>query len=363
MPGYISEVDYDGGAASNFIEVVIPAGTDVSAYALVIYDNDGTVIETFSFGSPVQTIAGKDVYLFDDSYANWVDIHNNEAIALVDDAGTVLQFIAFKDPVTAVEGPADGQSATQIGEHSGGDESLVTSNGGSSYGTTTTSTPGSVPCFGPGTRIATPEGWREVESLRAGDTVLTKDEGPQPIRWVSCSDVELETNGAKGAPVLIKANALGCGVPGRDLVLSPNHRVLLGGSGQFDGLLAGEAFAPAKALTCLPGIRQMRGRKHLSWYHFAFDRHAVVTAEGLLVESLLIGEMVMAGLPELDRKRLRNLFRVVGECAELNGPTARPILTAQQAEHLLRIREICKLFHRPENRSRSKPTLARAAAR
>ena len=346
MPGYISEVDYDGGAGSNFVEVVLPAGTDVSAYSLVIYDKDGAIIETFSFDPPIQTIAGQDVYLFDDETANWVDIHNDEAIALVDDTGSVVQFISFKAPVTAVEGPANGDTSTAIGEHSGGEESIVTSNGGTSYGTTTTSTPGSVPCFGPGTLIATPDGPRAVETLRVGDLVLTDDKGARPIRWISKREISLDTEGEEsGRPVLIPANALGEGLPENDLVLSANHRVLLGGKGQFDGLLAGEALAPAKALTGLPQIRLKRGCRKITWHHFALDRHAVVRAEGMRVESLLLGEMVLQRLSEFEQFRLRKMFP--GRPAEvaLNGPPARPLLTYQQAEKLLSIIEICDLFN------------------
>lgn len=42
MSAYISEVYYEGGGG-DFIEVVVPAGTDTSGYTLVIYDTDGTL--------------------------------------------------------------------------------------------------------------------------------------------------------------------------------------------------------------------------------------------------------------------------------------------------------------------------------
>ena len=41
-----------------------------------------------------------------------------------------------------------------------------------------------VSCFTPGTRIATPSGLRTIERLQQGDLVVTRDHGPQPIRWV-----------------------------------------------------------------------------------------------------------------------------------------------------------------------------------
>jgi len=309
MPGYISEVDYDGGAASNFVEIVVPAGVDTSAYTLVVYDNDGTIIDTFSLGNPVQTIAGNNVYLLDDTDPNWVDIQNNEALALVDDTGTVLQFIAFKDPVTAVEGPASGTSATQVGEHSGGDKSLQTSDGGSSYSATPTSSPGTVPCYAPGTMIDTPDGPRAVETLRPGDPVSTADHGPQPIRWVRSGDHPLEEVGVEGKPVLIQAGALGAGRPAQDLIVSPQHRIVVGDGGQLMQFFDTVAFAPAKALTGLPGIRHMKGETKITYVHFACDLHEVVTANGCLSESLLLGPEVLKGLTLSERRNVARIFK------------------------------------------------------
>ena len=40
-----------------------------------------------------------------------------------------------------------------------------------------------IPCFTPGTLIATANGLRPVESLEVGDLVPTRDSGMQRIRW------------------------------------------------------------------------------------------------------------------------------------------------------------------------------------
>ena len=39
-------------------------------------------------------------------------------------------------------------------------------------------------CFTQGTAILTPSGERRIETLRAGDLVVTLDNGPQPVRWI-----------------------------------------------------------------------------------------------------------------------------------------------------------------------------------
>ncbi|MBT8460604.1 MAG: Hint domain-containing protein [Boseongicola sp.] len=329
MSGYISEIDYDGGAGSNFVEIVVPASIDTSGYTLVVYDKDGTIIETFSLGAPVNSIAGKNVYLLDDDNTpDWVDIHNNEALALVDGSGTVLQFIAFKDPVTAVEGPASGMSATQVGEHSGGDESLQSSDGGASYAPTETSDPGFITCYAPGTIIATPTGPRPVETLRPGDLVMTLDHGPQTIRWTCSSAHPLEDVETDAKPVQIKAGALGQNLPVKDLIVSPQHRIFVGGAGQLQAVFPSEAFAPAKSLTGLPGIRHMKGKKDITWINFACDQHEVATANGCRSETLLLGPMVLNGLSSARKKELTDIFGTTPTPdAALNGPAARDCLT------------------------------------
>ena len=44
-------------------------------------------------------------------------------------------------------------------------------------------------CFTAGTRILTPHGPRPVEDLRPGDLVITRDNGPQPLRWTGRREV------------------------------------------------------------------------------------------------------------------------------------------------------------------------------
>lgn len=331
MSGYISEVDYEGGANDNFVEVVVPAGTDVSSYTLVVYDKDGTVAATLSFDPSTQTIAGQDVYLFDGTDPGFPDIKNDQALALVDDTGAVLQFIAFKDPVTATEGPANGQSATQVGEHSGSQQSLTTSDGGASYQPASSSTPGTVPCFAKGTLIQTPTGQRAVETLRVGDLVTTMDNGAQPIMWLRHATQPLLRAERDKKPVLIKAHSLAPDQPSMDLIISPQHRVLVGQNEQLQDIFVEPALTASKALTACSGVRHMMGRIEVEWFHFAFQRHEIVFANGCATESLLLGSMVLAGLSHRERQALRAKFGATCLKSPLNGPTARPVLKVQDA--------------------------------
>jgi hypothetical protein len=128
-------------------------------------------------------------------------------------------------------------------------------------------------------------------------------------------------------PVQIKADALGCNLPAQDLIVSPQHRIFVGGAGQLDGMFGSEAFVPAKSLTALPGIRHMKGKSRITWIHFACDRHEVVTANGCLSESLLLGPMVVNGLDATERRALTDIFGPAATPdAALNGPLARECL-------------------------------------
>lgn len=100
-----------------------------------------------------------------------------------------------------------------------------------------------------------------------------------------------------------------------------------------------EVYAPAKALTGLPGIRHMRGKAAVTYIHFACDRHEVVTANGCLSETLLLGPVVVAGLTRTERRELaRALGIVAGHNEEWNGPAARTCLTGQAVRiHLARL--------------------------
>ena len=332
MSAYISEIAYQHIKSNDFVEIVVPEGTDVSGYTIEIYRNDGTLKATLSLGDSVATIDGYDVYIVDSDDPAFANIDGPGAVALSDGTGTVLQFVSFEgNTVTATEGTASGQTSTSIGETTGNGNSLETTDGGATYFDQGMPNPGTItappPCYAPGTLIDTPDGPRPVETLLPGDLVMTLDHGPQPIRWTRSGDQPLEEADVDAKPVLIAAGALGGKLPAQDLIVSPQHRILVGGHRQLQGRFETEAFAPAKSLTKLKGIRHMKGKTKITWIHFACDRHEVVTANGCLSESLLLGPMVVNGMTAPECQALTNIFGITAAPgAALNGPPARQCL-------------------------------------
>ncbi len=185
------------------------------------------------------------------------------------------------------------------------------------------SDPDGVPCFTKGTLIATPSGPREVETLSAGDLVLTYDRGPQPVQWATATQTALTATSTRH-PISIDAGALGPDLPLRELTVSPQHRILL----KRDGA---EVFAPAKALTALPGIRIQLEQTSVTYVHILLASHAVVLSEGLATESFFPGPMAIAALSEENRRSLA--LQISGSTAYQR--TCRSTLTVRETREWL----------------------------
>lgn len=162
-----------------------------------------------------------------------------------------------------------------------------------------------VPCFVAGTRLATPEGWRPIETLAVGDLVMTQDHGMRPIRWIGSTTCPAE---GAFAPIRIRKGALGQGLPSRDLLVSPQHRMLLRSRIAERMTGAREVLVPAKKLLSLPGIDVVLDRAAVTYLHLMFDEHEIVFAEGALTESLLPGPQAIAALGSEAEAELRALF-------------------------------------------------------
>ncbi|MDV7141802.1 Hint domain-containing protein [Tropicimonas sp. TH_r6] len=188
-------------------------------------------------------------------------------------------------------------------------------------------------CYAEGTLIGTPGGAMPVERLRIGDLVMTLDHGPQPIRWVRQDVQALSASETTEKPVLIQADVFGKGCPEKDLIVSPQHRLLVGGHGQLQDAFKTEVLAPAKSLTKVRGIRHMNGKHRILWCHFACVRHEIVTANGCLSESLLLGSVVVDGMRSAERKAVTDIFGSADLPGKaLNGPVARECIKVGAAQ-------------------------------
>ena len=160
-------------------------------------------------------------------------------------------------------------------------------------------------CFAKGTLIETTSGEKAVEALSAGDLVRTLDHGDQPIRWIG--SVRRPALG-KLAPIKICKGALG---NRRDLMVSPQHRMLL--TGWRAELFFGECevLATAKSLINDRDIVRVEGG-FVEYFHILFDTHEIIFAEGAPSESFHPGAMGAQALSQDGYDEILTLFPHLG---------------------------------------------------
>ncbi|MEZ5759606.1 MAG: Hint domain-containing protein [Paracoccaceae bacterium] len=186
-------------------------------------------------------------------------------------------------------------------------------------------------CFLRGTLIATPRGEVPVESLEAGDEILTVSGAIATVRFVArreLSEAELLFR-PNLRPVCIPAGVMGAGLPVADLWLSPQHRVLV--QGWEPEMLFGEAevLVPAKHLK-IAGSAPARPET-VEYFHLMLDRHDIVMSNGVATESLFPGDNAIASLTDEARIEMERAFPEFAGDWLSYGPTARRTLTAKEA--------------------------------
>ncbi|NBD29474.1 MAG: hemolysin [Alphaproteobacteria bacterium] len=190
-----------------------------------------------------------------------------------------------------------------------------------------------VPCFTPGTMIATPRGERPVEALAEGDLVCTRDNGLQEVRWAGRVDLDRAALAARPEwrPVRLRAGALGPDTPSRDLLLSPNHRMLITGDRAALHFGETEVLAAAKHLTGYAGVDRV-GTAGISYIHLLFDRHEVILSNGGWSESFQPGDYSLNGIGAAQRDEIVALFPELELLtAETGWTAARKVLKRHEA--------------------------------
>ncbi|MEM9576392.1 MAG: Hint domain-containing protein [Pseudomonadota bacterium] len=194
----------------------------------------------------------------------------------------------------------------------------------------------SVPCFGPGTMIATQEGEVPVELLEPGHKVLTRDHGYQPILWVGRTELPARyfDHFPDERPLRIPAGTLGENWPKRDLCVTGDHRVLIRSAMAQLMYFSAEVLAPAKAWGDIGAAEWVAPAEVFTLTHVLCASHQVILAEGAWVESLFTGAETMRRLSDEDRARLNAALPE----ALHHKTTARPCLSRKEAVLLLAAR-------------------------
>ena len=138
---FINEIHYDnaGTDTGEAIEVAAPAGTDLTGWGLVLYNGSGgTSYRTTPLAGTVADQQGGHGTASFTYPTNGIQNGSPDGIALVAPSGEVAQFLSYEGTMTAVGGPADGLSSSDIGVSQGGSdpagESLQLTGAGTTYG-------------------------------------------------------------------------------------------------------------------------------------------------------------------------------------------------------------------------------------
>lgn len=169
---------------------------------------------------------------------------------------------------------------------------------------------GNFVCFANGTRIRTDRGETPVEGLKPGDLVYTLDAGYQPICWIGSRalDPEMLRANPRLRPIHIRAGALAPGVPETDLILSPQHRLLLRSKIAQRLFGSREVLIPAVKLLALNGVSRLSELEGLSYWHILTPHHQVLIANGAPAESLYLGAQARVALGGEARAEIAALF-------------------------------------------------------
>jgi hypothetical protein len=184
--------------------------------------------------------------------------------------------------------------------------------------------------FARGTMISLASGAQmPIEDLRAGDKVLTRDHGGQPIRWIGRAT--LRAVGAF-APVVITADTLG---NTGDLIVSQHHRMFLYQRDRKAGMATSELLVQAKHL--VDGERVfLREGGFVDYLSLVFDQHEIIYAEGIPAESLMVNDATVSRLPAGLSADVKARFPGLSQVQHFGTEAGRPFLQSLGPEALFK---------------------------
>jgi hypothetical protein len=115
---FINEIHYDntGADAGEAVEIAGPAGTDLSGWSLVFYNgNGGAAYSTTALSGLIPDQQGGFGVLAFGYPRDGIQNGSPDGLALVGPDDAVVQFLSYEGTFTAVGGPANGLTGTDIG--------------------------------------------------------------------------------------------------------------------------------------------------------------------------------------------------------------------------------------------------------
>lgn len=203
-------------------------------------------------------------------------------------------------------------------------------------------------CFARGTMIEIEEGLCAIENLKVGDFVLTKDNGAQEIRWIGRRHISSTSLQRRSylRPIRICAGSLGPNTPSTDLVVSPQHRILVRSKIAQKMFGTDEVLVAAKQLLRIDGIDICDDDENgVEYFHILLSNHEVIFANGAESESLFtgpeaiksVGTAALAEISEIFPEILKEDHEAIGARLLTSGRLGRKLASrhAQNAKYLV----------------------------
>ena len=132
-------------------------------------------------------------------------------------------------------------------------------------------------------------------------------------------------------PIRIRSGALGGDRPTDDLIVSPDHQILIEGQAAQDLFNEREVLVAARHLVNESSVTIETGRRHVTYIHLLMPRHEILTANGVPSESFHPGNADLDALGADDLLRLIAQFPNLGVDPHSYGDQARRTLTASES--------------------------------
>ncbi|MGO4908606.1 Hint domain-containing protein [Pseudorhodobacter sp. W20_MBD10_FR17] len=192
---------------------------------------------------------------------------------------------------------------------------------------------GGVICFTPGTAIRTKGGAQLIQDLRPCDYIATKDNGMQQILWIGARRMTGARLHAMPhlRPIRLRANALGLGRPEDDLLVSPQHRMLVKGAATQDLFNTPEVLVAAEDLINDSSIVVDQTLRDVTYIHILLERHQVIWANGLETESFHPSNTALDTVAPDQQAGLLQILPGLGDNPHIYGDYARRNLSGPEA--------------------------------
>ena len=176
--------------------------------------------------------------------------------------------------------------------------------------------------------VMTPDGVKKISEVTAGDLLLTRDVGFQPVVWV---------NKVKSSETVVEidVDALGDGKPDEVLTVSGRQRVLLTSPQILERFGEHEVLARAGDLLHFEGIREIERSDDM--FALVFETHQVLRVNDAWLDSLQPDREVSKNLSHAQKASLKDALPKLNDLPfDRSYPACRATLNETFARQLVR---------------------------